>query len=58
MYRKNCSQILMSDGFFFPFGGKLNKNNRWVKLAALIPWWEFEDLYAVFMVQNVQMELC
>jgi IS5 family transposase len=46
MYRKNCSQILMPDDFFLPFGGKLNKNNRWVKLAAMIPWWEFEDRYA------------
>lgn len=46
MYRKNCSQILMPDDFFLPFGGKLNKNNRWVKLAAIIPWWEFEDRYA------------
>jgi transposase, IS5 family len=36
----------MPDDFFLPFGGKLNKNNRWVKLAAIIPWWEFEDRYA------------
>lgn len=46
MYRKNCKQILMSNDFFLPFGGKLNKENRWVKLAAIIPWWEFEDRYA------------
>ncbi len=31
--------------FFLPFGGKLNKENRWVKLANIIPWWEFEDKY-------------
>ncbi|HVI39107.1 MAG TPA: transposase, partial [Anaerovoracaceae bacterium] len=36
----------MSDDFFLPFGGKLNKENRWVKLEALIPWWDLEDRYA------------
>lgn len=36
----------MSDDFFLPFGGKLNKENRWVQLEAMIPWWEFEEKYA------------
>lgn len=48
MYQKNCSQILMSDDFFLPFGGKLNKNNRWVKLATIIPWWEFKNRCAAY----------
>ena len=34
------------DEFFLPFGGKLDGNNRWVKLASLIPWDQFEDEYA------------
>jgi transposase, IS5 family len=34
------------DDFFLPFGGKLDGNNRWVKLASLIPWDQFEDEYA------------
>ena len=46
MYRKTTGQIRISDDFFLPFGGKLNKDNRWVKLEALIPWWELEDKYA------------
>ncbi len=46
MYQKTTGQIRMSDDFFLPFGGKLNRENRWVKLEALIPWWEFEDKYA------------
>ncbi len=46
MYQKKASQILLPDDFVLPFGGKLNKENRWVKLAAIIPWWEFEDQYA------------
>lgn len=36
---------MISDDFFLPFGGKLDKENRWVKLTTLIPWWEFEDKY-------------
>ncbi len=36
----------MSDDFVLPFGGKLNKENRWVKLETIIPWWELEDRYA------------
>jgi len=32
--------------FFLPFGGKLSGDNRWIKLAELIPWDELEDYYA------------
>ncbi len=32
--------------FFLPFGGKLDPNNRWVKLAELIPWAKFETNYS------------
>lgn len=35
----------MPDDFFLPFGGKLNKENRWVKLAIIIPWLDFEYKY-------------
>ena len=45
MYKSSEKQIMISDDFFLPFGGKLNRKNRWVKLAELIPWWEFEDKY-------------
>src|SRR5699024_10970131 len=34
------------------FGGKLNKKNRWVVLANLIPWWEFEEAYANTMKRS------
>lgn len=43
MYKNNEKQMMLPDDFFLPFGGKLNKENRWVKLANIIPWWEFED---------------
>jgi len=45
MYKNSEKQIMLPDDFFLPFGGKLNKENRWVKLAGIIPWWEFEDDY-------------
>jgi len=32
--------------FFLPFGGKLDPNNRWVKLAELIPWANYETSYS------------
>lgn len=46
MYKRTENQLILPDDFFLPFGGKLNKNNRWVKLASLIPWWRVEDKYA------------
>ena len=32
--------------FYLPFGGKLQKSNRWVKLADKMPWQEVERCYA------------
>ena len=29
-----------------PYGGKLNENNRWIKLRGLVPWEEMEKEYA------------
>lgn len=31
-----------------PFGGVLNQDNRWLKLAEIIPWDELEDEYAKY----------
>jgi transposase, IS5 family len=45
MYKNNEKQLKFED-FYLPFGGKLRSDNRWVKLAKLIPWHEFEALYA------------
>jgi len=30
----------------FPFGGKLDENNRWLKIADLIPWNKLENSYS------------
>ena len=29
----------------FPFGGQLDKTNRWLKIKDLIPWEELEEKY-------------
>lgn len=37
MYCKPSAQIKIED-FVLPFEGKLNPENRWVKLSKNIPW--------------------
>jgi hypothetical protein len=34
------------DEFFLPFDGRLLADNRWIKMAKLMPWDLIEDLYA------------
>jgi hypothetical protein len=34
----------MTIRFELPFAGKLNPNNRWVRLAHIIPWDELEEI--------------
>lgn len=45
MYRLPGGQMVLED-FILPFEGKLDANNRWVKLAQIIPWEEIEKKYA------------
>ena len=45
MYQKKDADQLEFENFYLPFSGKLNKENRWVKLAAMIPWCEIEERY-------------
>lgn len=45
MYRKRDKDQLTIAYFSMPFSGKLSPDNRWVKLAALIPWEEVEGGY-------------
>ncbi len=46
MYRKEESTPLAPSNFELPFEGKLSSDNRWVMMASLIPWSEFESEYA------------
>lgn len=46
MYRRSAKGQLSFENFYLPFSGKLSGENRWVKLAELIPWESFESEYA------------
>jgi len=46
MYRREHHHQLSFEDFYLPFGCKLSGDNRWIKLAELIPWDELEDDYA------------
>ena len=45
MYRKDNKEQLTIEDFFLPFGGKLDANNRWVRLAKITPWDHIEEYY-------------
>lgn len=46
MYRKAQKQEKAAENSELPFGGKLASDNRWVIMANMIPWSEFEAEYA------------
>ena len=46
LYRLEHRDQLSFKDFFLPFGGQLSGDNRWIKLAELIPWDELEGDYA------------
>ena len=45
LYRREHRHQLSFENFF-PFGGKLSVDNRWIKLAELNPWDELGEDYA------------
>lgn len=45
MYRKKIPQQLEFPNFHLPFSGQLNPENRWVRLAQLVPWELAEEIY-------------
>lgn len=46
MIRYTSASQLTIEGFAHPFELALDKNNRWVKLAVLIPWDELASVYS------------
>jgi len=46
MYKRKFKQLTLVDDFYLPFGGKLDAENRWVKLANTVPWFAAEEIYA------------
>jgi transposase, IS5 family len=45
MYRGRDRQTLPLFPELFPFGGKLDPENRWLKISRLLPWEEMESRY-------------
>ena len=52
MYRKSNRAQLSIEEFYLPFGGLLSAENRWVKMAKLVPWDTVEDIYAEGFVDD------
>lgn len=46
MYRKVGQRDTTPENFELPFNGQLSPDNRWVVMASLISWSEYEDKYA------------
>lgn len=46
MYYRDDKEQLSIEEFFLPFGGRLMKDNRWVRLADIMPWEHIEKIYA------------
>jgi len=46
MYQKQEQSPILPENFQLPFEGKLSEDNRWVIMASLMPWTEFEDEYS------------
>lgn len=46
MYRKTNESSITPENFELPFPRNLSPDNRWVIMADLIPWEEFEEEYA------------
>lgn len=45
MYKAKDRETLPLFNELFPFGGKLNPTNRWLKLSTIMPWEELEEVY-------------
>lgn len=45
MYEHDAKQMILPHEFFLPFAGQLNPENRWCKLAMMIPWATVEKRY-------------
>ncbi len=51
MYHSHRQQLESPD-FYLPFSGQLNPDNRWVKLATLVPWELAEEIYHANLCQD------
>jgi hypothetical protein len=54
MYRCKDARLLLFANFFLPVGGKFSEDNRWVKLADLIPWDVLEHHHISQFCQGIE----
>lgn len=55
MYKSDKNHQFRLEDFDQPVGLNMTANNRWVKLAAIIPWDEIEGYYANLFPSNTGM---
>ncbi len=55
LLKRKKNQIYLDD-FKTQFYGKLRKDNRWVKIAGLMPWVEIEERYAKNFTEKTGVE--
>ena len=53
MYRKKQREQVEFEDFYLSFGGRLRSDNRWVRLAKLVPWAEIETHYAELFNERI-----
>ncbi|MBU8913032.1 MAG: IS5 family transposase [Spirochaetales bacterium] len=53
MYRKKQREQVEFEDFYLSFGGRLRSDNRWVRLAKLVPWAEIESHYAELFNERI-----
>jgi len=53
MYRSKDRKISYLFPELFPFGGRLDEQNRWLRIGDLIPWEELEGEYAKYFSEVV-----
>jgi hypothetical protein len=54
MYKQEPEKQRDFEDFYLPFGGHLNGDNRWIRLADKIPWAKFEEEYQQTLSQSDQ----
>ncbi len=55
MYKSDRNHQFTLSDFKQPVGVKMNPENRWVKKAATIPWWDIEERYAALFPSDTGM---
>lgn len=55
MYKSDRNHQFTLSDFNQPVGLKMNPENRWVKKAATIPWWDIEERYAALFPSDTGM---